>query len=368
MLSRLTIALLLLTYNAIVSAGDSIGVVSDNKGTACEIQRGKSKSTGVKGSSIESMDVYLTQACSSNITFKDDTKVKITENSKLVIDDFVYDPKKSDAGKLAMKVTMGTVRYASGQIAKNNPQQVAVNTPTANIAVRGTDFSMTVDETGQSLIVLLPSCKDETEQKKYELEENRCKVGQISVSNAAGTVVLDKAFEATYISAFENKPTSPTVINLVESKINNNLIIVKPPEVEKAIKQAARSFRDDQEAELEAEMARRVAQKLKENADDIEKARLLAMYNSAGNSGCNPSTNVCVVWTNPEASDIQTRGKGVAFRSNTDHYAEVKTQGYESNTMVTIVHNDASASELIGAGGAGGNNVYIKQNTGVLRR
>ncbi len=368
MFSRLTVALLLLTYNAIVFAGDSIGVVSDNKGSACEIQRGKSKSTGVKGSSIESMDVYLTQACSSNITFKDDTKVKITENSKLVIDDFVFDPKKSDAGKLAMKVTMGTVRYASGQIAKNNPQQVAVNTPTANIAVRGTDFSMTVDETGQSLIILLPSCKDESEQKKYELEENRCKVGQISISNAAGTVVLDKAFEATYISSFESKPSLPSVINLVESKINNNLIIVKPPEVDKAIKQAARTFREDLEAELEAEMARRLAQKVKDTNDELEKARLLAMYNSSANSGCNPSTSVCVVWSNPDASDIQTRGKGIAFRSNTDHYAEVKTQGYESNTLVTIVHNDASASELIGAGGGSGNSVYIKQNTGVLRR
>ena len=56
---------------------------------------------------------------------------------------------------------MGTVRYASGQIAKANPQQVGIQTPTATIAVRGTDFSMTVDEVGQSLVMLVPSCKDE---------------------------------------------------------------------------------------------------------------------------------------------------------------------------------------------------------------
>jgi hypothetical protein len=359
----------MLMHNAIAFAGDSIGVVADNKGTACEIQRGKAKSTGVKGSAIESMDVYLTQACSSNITFKDDTKVKVTENSKLVIDDFVYDPKKSDAGKLAMKVTMGTVRYASGQIAKNNPQQVAVNTPTASIAVRGTDFSMTVDETGQSLVVLLPSCKDESEQKKYELEENRCKVGQIVVSNAAGTVTLDKAFEATYITSFDNKPTMPTIINTVEGKINNNLIIVRPHEVERALRDSTgRTKKEELDAEIEAEAARRLAQRIKDAADEIERARLLAMIDAAGKSGCNPSTNVCVAWTNPDSSDIQTKGKGVAFRSNTDHYAEVKTQGYDSNTSVTIIHNDAFASELIGPGGGNGNNIFIKQNTGTLRR
>jgi hypothetical protein len=365
---RLLLALLLI-QNTTAFASGSIGTVSDNKGTACEIQRGKTKSSGVKGSAIEAMDVYLTQACSSNILFKDDTKVKITENSKLVIDDFVFDPKKSDAGKLAMKVTMGTVRYASGQIAKNSPQQVAVKTPTANIAVRGTDFSMTVDETGQSLVVLLPSCKEENEQKKYELEENRCKVGQISVSNAAGTVVLDKAFEATYITSFDSRPTMPTVINTLESKINNNLILVRPLEIERAIRDnTGRTKKEEMDAEIEAEAARRLAQRVKDSADEIEKARILALAIAAGNSGCNASTSVCVAWAIPDGADIQSRGKGIAFRSNEDHYSEVKTQGYSSNTFVTIVHNDTSASELIGPGGGAGNNIYIKQNNGTLRR
>ena len=174
---RVLLLALLLTYISPGWAG--IGTVSENKGTACEVERNKKKLSGIKGAEIESMDTYTTGACSSNITFKDDTKVKVTENSRLLIDDFVFDPKKSDAGKLAMRVGMGTVRYASGQIAKNNPQQVNIKTPTATVAVRGTDFSMTVDETGQSLVVLLPSCKEERDQKQYELEENRCKVGKL---------------------------------------------------------------------------------------------------------------------------------------------------------------------------------------------
>ena len=345
-----------------------IGVVAENKGTQCEVQRGRAITSGVKGANIESMDTYRTQACASSITFRDDTKVKITENSKLVIDDFVFDPKKSDAGKLAMKVTMGTVRYASGQIAKNNPQQVAVNTPTANIAVRGTDFSMTVDETGQSLVVLLPSCKDESEQKKYELEENRCRVGRIEVTNGAGTVVLDKAFESTYIISFDTRPTPPVIINTIESKINNLLIISRPPEVAQAVKQHTRSRREEIEAEIEAEAQRRISQRIQDTNEDLERARLLLLQQAANSTGCNASTHVCVVWNNPEAADIQMRGRGIAFRSNEDHYAEVKTQGYSSNTTVTIVHNDQSATEVIGTGGSGGNNIYIKQNGGILRR
>ena len=73
----------------------------------------------------------------AGITFSDNTQVQVNENSRLVIDDFVYDPRNKDAGKLALNMASGTVRYASGAIAKNNPSKVAINTPTATIAVRG---------------------------------------------------------------------------------------------------------------------------------------------------------------------------------------------------------------------------------------
>lgn len=349
-------------------AGSDIGSVSENKGTACEIVRGKSKLGGAKGASIESMDTYVTGACASSITFKDDTKVKVTENSRLIIDDFVYDPKQSDAGKLAMKVGMGTVRYASGQIAKTNPQQVAIKTPTANIAVRGTDFTMTVDEAGQSLVVLLPSCKEHEKIKEYELEENTCRVGKIEVETQGGKVVLDQAFHATYISSNTQSPTPPTLVNITEGKIGNNLIIVKPAEVANAIKEHAKTKHDRELEDIESEAQRRISIRIKETNDEIEQARLLALAASANASGCNPSTSVCVIWQQPDAVDSQGKGKGIAFRSNEDHYAEVKTQGYSSNTTITIVHNDTPATEVIGSGDFGGNSVYIKQNTGATKR
>jgi len=363
---RVFLLALLLTFTGPSWAG--IGTVSENKGSACEVERNKKKLSGVKGAEIESMDTYTTGACVSNITFKDDTKVKVTENSRLVIDDFVFDPKKSDAGKLAMKVGMGTVRYASGQIAKNNPQQVNIKTPTATVAVRGTDFTMTVDETGQSLIMLVPSCKDDKDIKTYELEENRCRVGSIVVSTGAGSVTLDKAFEATYVTSSTVNPTPPVVVNTIESKIGNNLIISKPQEVVQALKEQAKTKRDRELEEIEAEAQRRISMKVKETNEAIENARLLSMMEAAGKIGCNASTSVCVSWEKNDSSDIQSKGKGTAYRSNVDHYAEVKTTGYESNTFVAISHNDQYAFTIIGSGDPGGNVVNIIQKSGVLRR
>jgi hypothetical protein len=356
---------LLLTLTSLSWAG--IGTVSDNKGTACEVERNKKKMSGIKGAEIESLDTYTTGACVSNITFRDDTKVKITENSRLLIDDFVFDPKASDAGKLALKVGMGTVRYASGQIAKNNPQQVNIKTPTASVAVRGTDFTMTVDETGQSLIMLVPSCKDEKDAKQFELDEQRCKVGSIIVSTGVGSVILDKAFEATYVTSNSMMPTAPVVVSTIESKIGNNMIIVKPSEVQHAIKDAGKSKRDTELEEMEADAQRQIAMRI-EKANEKADPVLLPDTFSDGKKGCNPSTTVCVAWEKNDSPDIQSKGKGTAYRSNTDHYAEVKTTGYDSNTFVAISHNDQYAFTVIGSGDPGGNVVNIVQKTGVLRR
>ena len=164
-------------------------------------------------------DAVSTARAKAQLTFEDKTTVKLTEHSKIIIDDFVYDPKKG-AGKLGMKMALGTARYASGQIAKNNPQQVAIKTPTASIAVRGTDFSMTVDELGRSLVMLLPSCDDKG-----------CVTGAIEVSNLAGVVILDVPYQATLVNSAYTPPSEPVVVKLDQANINNMLIISKPKEI-----------------------------------------------------------------------------------------------------------------------------------------
>ena len=209
MLRVLALLLLLLSTNAF----SAIGKITEDKGIG-EIQRQKSKIDASLNVGIESMDNVITGNGVVGITFQDDTKVRVTEHSKLTIDDFVYDPNKKGAGKLALKVALGTVRYASGNIAHENNKNVAINTPTATVAVRGTAFTMTVDEIGQSLIILLPNV-DGT-------------VGSIEVATAAGIVVLNKPFEATYTTTAETKPSKPAILNLSESMIDN-LLIVKPP-------------------------------------------------------------------------------------------------------------------------------------------
>ena len=182
-------------------------------------------------------DIVTTANSKTNITFKDDTKVQITEQSRLVIDNFVYDGEKK-TGKLGIKMALGTIKYASGQIAKSDPQQVVVETPTATIGVRGTDFSGTVDETGKSTIILLPSCP-----QGWKNIERDCTVGNITVSTLlGGTILLTKAFESVTINSSVTTPKS-ALLNLNLDQINNMIIVTPPKTVDQAIiKSAAKAF------------------------------------------------------------------------------------------------------------------------------
>ena len=216
------IVLLLFSVNCFAA----IGTITEQSNAAPSIQRKSSTISGSKGTGVEMADTIKTTQGKVGITFEDHTKVDITENSKLVIDEFVYDPNSKKGGKLAVNIALGTARYASGQIAKNNPQAVAINTPTATVAVRGTDFTATVDELGRSTFILLPSCP-----KGWVDIEKDCITGKIEVITDEGKVILDKAFQATKVESKETKPFKPVTVNLTEDMINNLLVLSPPKEL-----------------------------------------------------------------------------------------------------------------------------------------
>jgi hypothetical protein len=219
----------------------AIGKVTEQINTPPSIQRANQTLSGAKGTGVEMNDSIKTQAGKVGITFEDDTKVQVNENSRLVIDDFVYDP-KTKAGKLGAKIALGTVRYASGQIAKNSPQNVALNTPTATISVRGTDFTASVDELGQSTIILLPSCPSDRKTRTVKDIETNCKTGEISVETDVGIVILNQPFQATKVNSRSQMPSKPVVLNLSENAIET-LLVSTPDEMKKDKEDNRRTMR-----------------------------------------------------------------------------------------------------------------------------
>ena len=214
--------LLTLTILPLKSSLASIGEVTQLEGNGVIDRKDGDKGIVVeKELDVFSYDTVKTGNGKVGIEFIDATRVDVTQHSKLIIDEFVYDP-NSKTGKLSLKASLGTVRYASGQIAKNSATNVKITTPTATIGVRGTDFTMTIDETGSSTIILLPSCDT----------NGNCFVGEISVESDAGQVILNQAFQATVVDTVATRPLTPVILDLDEEMIGNLLIISKPAEIE----------------------------------------------------------------------------------------------------------------------------------------
>lgn len=352
-------AIAAICFLSAVPAWAEIGKISTQVGPDSSIQRGKQVIAGKPNTGIASNDTVSTRKGTTlNINFKDNTKVRITENSRLVIDDFVYDPKKSDAGRLAMKVSMGTVRYASGQIAKVNPQRINIKTPSAAIAVRGTDFHMTVDEMGRSLVVLVPSCRDENEIIKTDEQRLiNCQTGKIIVENAAGSVELTEPFSATYVANFDSSPSASIILKLTtvdprisfDSQVTNDLIISPPEAVQE---QMAKSSKENDFEEKEEETVTRTANAESNRSSNKDDAKLTAL--AAGSNAKGPcSDKIICVEANPYVTFYRT--------TDSDHYAEVRAR-LSSNLNLTIIHNGDEGKLGWGAAPNSGNTVIIRQS------
>jgi hypothetical protein len=207
------------------------GTITDLSGSGV-LERDTDVITGDYGVGVESMDVAVTERGKMRIDFIDDTRVDLTEHTRLLIDDFVYDP-NSGTGSLGLRATLGTIRYASGKIATNSRQRVNIRTPSAKISVRGTDFIMVVDEIGGSMITLLPSCDI----------DGMCVTGEILVETDTGFVIMTQAFQSTIVKSMWSKPLPPLLLDISEGDINNLLMLRKKTPYEEEEQEIAKRAR-----------------------------------------------------------------------------------------------------------------------------
>ena len=206
----------------------NIGDISELTGTA-EVIRDQPYGAALNFD-IQQMDDVRTSAGRVAITFTDNSIVKLTEHSKLVITKYVFDPDPTK-GEMAMRFANGTARFISSKLGKIDKKNIRLSTPTADIAIRGTDFTCTVDELGRSLIILLP-------------DANGISSGEILVTTATGTVTLNKPYQATTVEVWENNPSKPVILDLTLDIIDNMLIVSPPDEQELSTETSTASVAD----------------------------------------------------------------------------------------------------------------------------
>jgi hypothetical protein len=128
--------------------GSALAIVNEVKAV-----EGPKPGIVTKGDVIFQNEVIETgKGATAEFRFADETVFAMSQNSRITLDEFVYDPSGKGIGKLAVTALVGSFRFVSGKVPKDN---IAIDTPQGSIGVRGTTFDLYVAENGDTSIGLL---------------------------------------------------------------------------------------------------------------------------------------------------------------------------------------------------------------------
>ena len=149
---KILIILVFLTIPNLSNANtDFIGVI----GAAVGEIKNQNNEILQNGSKIFFGDTIISKKNANvQILFIDQTVLTLGEDTEMTIDEFIYDP-NSNEGSFVSSVKSGTVKFITGQISKNNPEDLQVKYPAGTLGARGTEFIVLAEKNNQSTVVLL---------------------------------------------------------------------------------------------------------------------------------------------------------------------------------------------------------------------
>ncbi len=143
-----TLACLLTVFVAVPAWAEAIGKIKVLNG-AVTIQREGASIPAQLNADVYSEDVLRTGENSAvGLLFEDDSRISAGPNSVLSLEQFNFD-RKSHEGNFDVSVSQGTLSVISGKLTARQPGALKVKTPAAILAVRGTEFSVSVDPEAQ---------------------------------------------------------------------------------------------------------------------------------------------------------------------------------------------------------------------------
>jgi hypothetical protein len=121
------------------------GVLKSVRGDVRLLATDGSTRTAQSGDVVAPIDRIVTGADSgASVVLRDGTKLVVGPSSRLDLKQFHFDSTTQDGGIL-VSLLQGSARMITGLIGKTHPDAVRVETPTAVIGIRGTDFIVQAD-------------------------------------------------------------------------------------------------------------------------------------------------------------------------------------------------------------------------------
>jgi len=170
-----------------------IGAVSEVVGSATITHADGSVTTAVSGSPIALGDIIQTSANGAiSVAFADQTTLAMSENARLQVDQYVYNP-TTQKGTSLFSFLQGAFVYVSGLIGKNNPGNENIEAPVGEIGIRGTEFIAQVTP----------------DQSDVQMDLIEGEVG-LTPSLGGGTTIMDAPETASFNGSSVSSPTPLT--------------------------------------------------------------------------------------------------------------------------------------------------------------
>lgn len=142
------IQILLLTFTLFTSdlLANNIATITAITGKS-NILRSSKKITATLGLKLQENDTILTgENAKLQIIFTDETIISIGKNSNFSIKEYLFEDGEAPIARFGM--LSGAMRTITGKIGKIAPQKFSVTTKTATIGIRGTNFTVAINEFG----------------------------------------------------------------------------------------------------------------------------------------------------------------------------------------------------------------------------
>merc|ERR1712054_283087 len=173
--------------------------------------------------------IYSAQGSGTQILLLDQSTFTVGEDSEVVMDTFIYDPKTND-GKIVASVKQGSLKVISGLISKKNPDSLTVEVPEGTLGSRGTEFQTIVSK-GKTDTLLIGPGKNNTLGMRP---------GAVLVGNNLGSTLLDNPYSVTSMSKGKAPDKARKITRSQLKKFNKKMRALSKSKGDKGEKKIAR--------------------------------------------------------------------------------------------------------------------------------
>lgn len=179
-----------------------VGAIDEISGDVTITRTNGAVETAELGSAIFEGDVIETsEDGAANIVFIDESSMAVSEDARLAIDEYVFDPSTLD-GSTDFSILQGIFVYTSGIVGREDPDDVTIDTPVGSIGIRGTIIAGDINGSGEEsqitvvegAIVIRNDVSEITLSQQYET----VRIGGIAQDIQPSNVLEAEAVQQSY--------------------------------------------------------------------------------------------------------------------------------------------------------------------------